>query len=390
MFKNTVSTLIASENVIWAHNREESDAIIKKCVNALLAGKIVAIKGLGGFHLACDAGNNEAVSRLRQKKERSNKAFAIMAADVSAAKEICKVGKVEKGLLEGPQRPIVLLRKKVKSADMRANDKSQPDQLKENKAQSLTKDQNNNFSPKTSLNNNVLAPQVTMGLPEVGVMLPYTPLQHLILHDFCAAGGKFLVMTSGNVYDNPIVTDDQQAYAKLGRVADAFLGNNRKILSRYDDSVVRVIDAAGTEAIQMIRRARGYAPAPIKLKLDPAKLKHISDSDNLKQMADSDHFKQKLNSDNLKQKRVVFAAGPEQKNTFAYLRYIDNPQDNRYNAEVFVSQHIGDLENAQVMDAWQESKGRFQKVFRLQEDVIVHDLHPEYLSTKWALEQKKN
>ena len=268
-------------SLFFASNREESDEIFSKCVDFLQDGKIVAIKGLGGFHLACDATNDKAVDRLRSKKMRSNKAFAIMAPNLKSVKEICKVNKTEQELLEGSVRPIVLLRNK---------------------------------------NTEALANNVAMGLPEVGVMLPYTPVQHILMHDFVKAGGKFLVMTSGNIYDNPIVTDDEIAFEVLGDVADAFLGNNREILARYDDSVVRVINAGDTDAIQMIRRARGYSPSPIKIKLEKP---------------DS-----------------AFATGPEQKNTFAFSRPIPEADENsKFNTEVFVSQHIGDVENAEVMDA---------------------------------------
>lgn len=258
--------------------QEKSDEIFSNCVKFLRDGKIVAIKGLGGFHLACDATNNEAVARLRLKKMRSNKAFAIMAPDLQSIKQICHVNAGEEKLLSGSARPIVLLKSK---------------------------------------RTNTLAENVCMGLPEIGVMLPYTPVQHILMHDYANAGGKYLVMTSGNLYDNPIVTDDAEAYEVLGDVADAFLGNNREILARYDDSVVRVIDAAGSDAVQMIRRARGYAPAPIKIKLNkPAE---------------------------------VFATGPEQKNTFAFSRPIPDAEPSaKVNTEVFVSQHIGDIENADI------------------------------------------
>ena len=258
--------------------REKSDEIFSNAVKFLRSGKIVAIKGLGGFHLACDATNIEAVARLRSKKMRSNKAFAIMAPDMQFVKKICHVNAPEETLLSGSVRPIVLLKSK---------------------------------------RTNALAENVCMGLPEVGVMLPYTPVQHILMHDFAEAGGKYLVMTSGNLYDNPIVTDDAHAYEVLGDVADAFLGNNREILARYDDSVVRVIDGAGSDAVQMIRRARGYAPAPIKIKLDKP--------------------------------NEVFATGPEQKNTFAFSRPIPETEPNaKVNTEVFVSQHIGDVENADI------------------------------------------
>lgn len=260
-------------------NLAKSDEILSKCVDALLAGKIVGIKGLGGYHLACDASNETAVANLRSRKMRSNKAFAIMSDSIESVSEICELNDTETELLCGAARPIVLLKKKQ---------------------------------------NNIIAPSVAMGLPELGIMLPYTPLQHLLLHDFVKAGGKFLVMTSANIYDNPIVTGEAEARTTLANIADAILGYNREILSRYDDSVCRIINAAGTNAIQMIRRARGFAPAPIKIHLENTK--------------------------------EAISTGPEQKNTFAYCRSIPNPNNN-LNTEVFVSQHIGDVENAEVMNA---------------------------------------
>ncbi|MDO5328770.1 MAG: carbamoyltransferase HypF [Coriobacteriia bacterium] len=278
-------------DVIWGTTRESSDEIISKCVKFLHDGKIVAIKGLGGFHLACDANNDKTVARLRKLKQRSNKAFAVMVPKIDFS-----VTKTEKEILEGVVRPIVLVK-----------------------------------------DPHICAASVNMSLSELGVMLPYTPLQHLILHDF---GGP-LVMTSGNIYDNPICIDDDEAYEKLADVADAFLGNNRDILTRYDDSVVRVLNFDG---VQMIRRARGYAPTPIKLKT-------------------------KIND--------CFATGPEQKNTFCYVR-------NDKETETFVSQHIGDLENADVFDAWLEAKNRFEEVFKIKADKTYRDMHPEYLTSKWA------
>ena len=242
-----------------------------------------------------------------------------MAPDLQSIKKICHVNAAEEKLLSGSARPIVLLKSK---------------------------------------RTNTLAENVCMGLPEIGVMLPYTPVQHILMHDFALAGGKYLVMTSGNLYDNPIVTDDAEAYEVLGDVVDAFLGNNREILARYDDSVVRVIDAAGSDAVQMIRRARGYAPAPIKIKLDkPAE---------------------------------VFATGPEQKNTFAFSRPIPESEPSaKVNTEVFVSQHIGDIENADIFKTWEETKNQFEKIFKFKPKKIVSDLHPEYLTSKYAKEAGK-
>lgn len=300
------------------NSQESSDEIFSKCVRHLLDGKIVAIKGLGGFHLACDATNKDAVAQLRNRKMRSNKAFAIMAKDINSVEKICNVNSTEKEILQGSARPIALLK---------------------------------------SLQNKILAPNVAMGLPEIGVMLPYTPVQHILLNDFCEAGGKFLVMTSGNIYDNTIVTDDEDAYKVLADVADAFLGNNRQILARYDDSVVRVIDAAGADAVQMIRRARGYAPAPIKIRLN--------------------NFSKQM-----------FATGPEQKNTFAFSRPIPGTnKESKHNTEVFVSQHIGDVENAQNHQSWIKAAKQFSRIFKFEPVSVACDMHPEYFTSKLSNEQ---
>ena len=299
------------EKIERARGREESDALIARAVDVLAEGGILAVKGLGGFHLACDAANPEALSKLRSRKKRDGKAFAVMVAAVEDARAVCEVSSAEKKLLESPARPIVLLRKRAAAP---------------------------------------FAPGLADKLPELGVMLPATPVQHLLLHDFRKATGRpMLVMTSGNAHDEPIVTDDAEAIEKLGRIADAVLGNNRPILSRYDDSVVRIVSLGGedehgqpNEAVQFIRRARGYAPVPFAL----------GDENS----------------------PAVFAAGSEQKNTFAFARA----------GQAFVSQHIGDLEDADVYDAWLESKARFEKLFAIEPRALACDLHPEYLASKWA------
>ena len=289
----------------------KSDELIARAVEVLAEGGIMAIKGLGGFHLACDASNPDALERLRSSKKRDGKAFAVMVATVEDARAVCAVSPEEEALLKSPARPIVLLKK---------------------------------------LPGIKLAEGLADKLPELGVMLPATPVQHLIIHDYREATGKsMLVMTSGNVHDEPIVTDDDEAVAKLGSIADAVLGNDRPILSRYDDSVARVVELGGVDeygepnvAVQLIRRARGYAPVPMALGDE--------------------------------QSPAVFAAGSEQKNTFAFARA----------GEAFVSQHIGDLENADVTDAWFESKARFEKLFGIEPQVLACDAHPEYLASKWA------
>ncbi len=328
----------------WGATREESDAIFARAVELLRAGKILAVKGLGGFHLVCDASNPDAVALLRARKRREGKAFAVMMASSDDARKVCEVDEAERSALEATQRPIVLLRKRADAS----------------------------FSP-----------GLADKLPELGVMLPYTPVQHLLLHDFAAAsssrrcghapqggaeGAPMLVMTSGNLHDEPIVIDDEDAYEKLFGVADAFLGHNRAIRARYDDSVVRVVRAGSAgEAVQFIRRARGYAPLPLAL---PAS--ELADAPEPRALGADAPAPSEASAP-----PSVFATGPEQKNTFALTR----------DAEAFVSQHIGDLENAETYDAWLQAKRRYETLFEIVPDRIACDLHPEYLTSKWAHDQ---
>lgn len=290
--------------------RKQSDEILKACCQALEEGLIVALKGLGGFHLACDASNQEAVERLRRKKRRPAKAFAIMAPSLECIRNFANPTPAEISWLSGSIRPIVLLEK---------------------------------------TGNNLLAPAVCNELPEVGVMLPYTPLHHLLLHDF----GRPLVMTSGNISGEPICTDEEEALARLGNIADAFLMHDRKILTRYDDSVIRLID----EELQIIRRARGLAPRALKLPeslLAQAKKQGISLKD-------------------------CFALGPEQKHCFCMTR----------KPYAFVSQHLGDLENQKTLQAFFETEALYKRLFRIHPQALSCDMHPEYLSHKYALKLHK-
>ena len=302
--------------------RETSDAIIDRCVELLANGGIVAIKGLGGFHLACDASNERAVAELRRRKRRSNKPLAVMVRDLADVERLCHVNDVERGLLTGSIRPIVLLRRRaVCESD------GSPDAL-------------------------ALAPSVAHDLPELGVMLPYTPLQHLLLAAAEARGMHALVMTSGNLSEEPIETDDDLAWEHLvaAGIADALLGNDRAILSRYDDSVVRVVDGA----VMPVRRARGYAPQPLSLPaLDGAP-------------------------------SCVLACGPQQKATIALTREGTNGE-----ATCFVSQHIGDVENGGTFDAWNAARTRLEDLFDLAPAALACDLHPSYLSSQWAREQAR-
>lgn len=303
--------------------RETSDAIIDRCVELLAGGGIVAIKGLGGFHLACDASNEQAVAELRRRKRRSNKPLAVMVRDLADVERLCHVNDVERGLLAGSIRPIVLLRRRA----VCGSDGDSPDAL-------------------------VLAPSVAHDLPELGVMLPYTPLQHLLLAAAEARGMHALVMTSGNLSEEPIETNDDLAWKHLvaAGIADALLGNDRAILSRYDDSVVRVVDGA----VMPVRRARGYAPQPLPLPaLDGAP-------------------------------SCVLACGPQQKATIALTREGTNGE-----ATCFVSQHIGDVENGGTFDAWNAARTRLEDLFDLAPAALACDVHPSYLSGQWAREQAR-
>lgn len=302
--------------------RETSDAIIDRCVELLALGGIVAIKGLGGFHLSCDASNEQAVAELRRRKRRSNKPLAVMVRSLADAERLCHISDVERGLLAGSIRPIVLLRRRAvcESGDS-------PDAL-------------------------ALAPSVAHDLPELGVMLPYTPLQHLLLAAAETHGMHALVMTSGNLSEEPIETDDDLAWEHLvaAGIADALLGNDRAILSRYDDSVVRVVDGV----VMPVRRARGYAPQPLPL---PALASAAP---------------------------CVLACGPQQKTTIALTR-----EDANGTSACFVSQHIGDVENGATFDAWNAARTRLEDLFDLAPAALACDLHPSYLSSQWAREQAR-
>ena len=303
--------------------REASDTIIERCVELLAEGGIVAIKGLGGFHLACDAANENAVAELRRRKRRSNKPLAVMVRTLADAERLCRVDNNERGLLTGSVRPIVLLRRRMAG-------------------------EGNHNSPSVP----TLAPSVAHDLPELGVMLPYTPLQHLLLAAAEARDMHALVMTSGNLSEEPIETDDDLAWKHLvsAGIADALLGNDRAILSRYDDSVVRVVDGV----VMPVRRARGYAPQPLTL---PA----IDGG-----------------------APCILTCGPQQKATIALTREADNGC-----ATCFVSQHIGDVENGATFDAWNDARRRLEDLFDLKPAALACDLHPSYLSSQWAREQAR-
>ena len=262
----------------------------------LKEGKIVAIKGLGGFLLACDATNDNVVKMLRQRKKRSSKPFAIMVSTIDEAKRHCYVSPEEENLLTSPQSPIVLMRWREDSSVSR---------------------------------------EVAPNLRFLGIMLPYTPLHHILLRDT----GLPLVMTSGNLSEEPITKDNDEALRRLSEIADYFLVHNRDIYSRYDDSVAIV--ERGTS--QLIRRARSYAPYPIRLPFEA---------------------------------RQVLGCGAEEKNTFCLTK--DN--------YAFLSQHIGDMENMETLEHFDSTISLYKRLFYIEPEIITHDLHPDYLATKYAKE----
>ncbi len=298
----TADELTTNRDITWAHDRASSDALLTQCVELLRAGGIVAVKGLGGYHLVCDASNSATLATLRQRKAREGKPFAVMVPTLDEARQYCEISDDEERYLQSAARPIVLLRKKLTAA--------------------------------------TLAPGLADGVHELGVMLPATPVQMLLAHDF----GGMLVMTSGNLHDNPICITEEEAFAELGGVADAFLVNNRAIVARYDDSVLRLVRLPEGSMVQFVRRARGYAPAALGI---PA--------------AQEGAYKN------------ILAVGSQQKNTFTLTREA---------AEAFVSQHLGDVENAAVLDAWGEALLRYEELFRITPDAVALDRHPDYILSK--------
>ncbi|MEH2054769.1 MAG: carbamoyltransferase HypF [Nostoc sp.] len=277
----------------------------------LQKGEIVAIKGLGGIHLACDATQETTVQKLRQRKRRYHKPFALMARDIEVIEKYCIVNAKEKELLTSSAAPIVLLQVKEKDGYV----------------ESL-------FTP----NSLHIASSVAAGQNTLGFMLPYTPLHHLIMRRM----NRPIVLTSGNIADEPQCIDNDEAREKLKTVADYFIFHNREIINRVDDSVVQVIG----DKVQTIRRARGYAPAPISL---PPGFDNVPE---------------------------ILAMGGELKNTFCLLR----------EGEAILSQHLGDLENAAAFNAYQETLNLYLNLFEHKPEVIAIDKHPEYLSSKLGKE----
>jgi hydrogenase maturation protein HypF len=276
-------------------------------------GIVLAVKGLGGYHLAVDARDEPAAAALRSRKHRADKPFAVMAAGAAEARELCEVGPVAEALLTSRRRPVVLL------------------------------------GARTEPVGGPLAPSVAPGTRQLGLMLPYTPLHHLLL----AAVAGPIVLSSGNVSDEPIAYSDDDAFARLSDIAEFFLVHDRPIHLRADDSVARIVPSwpppggpgprlARGEKEQVIRRARGYAPEPLALAFTPP--------------------------------RPVLACGAQLKSTFCLTR-------GHY---AFVSPHIGDLENYETLRAFSAGVEHYERMFGVTPAVLAHDLHPDYLSTAYA------
>ncbi len=277
-----------------------SDKVIARTVRLLLDGKILAIKGIGGFHLAVDALNDSAVRRLRERKHRDHKPFAMMAGSIEKIKEYAVVSKPAEKVLESPQSPIVLLPKREDSA---------------------------------------IAPSVAEGVDTFGFMLCYAPLHHLLFAEKINGRGiEILVMTSGNISDEPLICKNDKALERLAGIADAFLMHDREIYRQVDDSVIHFVD----EKPVTLRRARGYVPSPILMKA-------ICRQD-------------------------IFAAGADMKNTFCFVKQ----------NQLICSEHIGDLEDAEVYHHYIDSIEHLRQLFEVEPKIVVCDFHPGYFSTRYA------
>ena len=283
-------------------NVNDQEEALRRVRGLIVAGEVVAIKGLGGFHLACDATHANAVSALRGRKGRPDKPLALMMADLDAVTRQCILSESELEALRNPMRPILLLQRRE---------------------------------------NSTIAQNVAPGQNTLGVMLPYTPLHYLLLERGQGIPDAW-VMTSGNRSEEPIVTDNDEAKRVLGSIASAFLMHDRPIQARCDDSVLRAEPDTGV--ITPIRRARGYAPMPIHLPWSTPPL---------------------------------LAAGGELKNTFCVAK----------DEYAFLSPHIGDLQNYETLRAFEKGIKQFEHLFRVKPQVIAYDLHPDYLSTRYALQR---
>jgi hydrogenase maturation protein HypF len=294
--------------LLWRRNAQlhgedvdlEGETALRTALRDLHEGRIIAVRGLGGYHLAADARNERVVHLLRVRKRRYEKPLVVMLRDIDAVHRLCLVSETEAALLTSAQRPAVILRQRM---------------------------------------DNGIAPSVSLDNPTLGVMLPYTPLHHLLMSGDCDA----LVMTSGNVSEEPICIDIDDAETQLEQIADGFLHHDREILQRCDDSVFRVI----ADIPRPVRRARGYVPRPVLLRAEQPS---------------------------------VIAVGAELKNTLCVSK----------GRAAFLSQHIGDLENLETLRFFEHSLEHLLRIFDVRPQAVAHDMHPDYLGTQWAKGQLGN
>ncbi|MDD5140077.1 MAG: carbamoyltransferase HypF [Verrucomicrobiales bacterium] len=291
---------------------------------AIVRGRIVAIKGIGGFHLMVDARNEAAVGRLRERKHREEKPLALMFPSLKSVKAVCEVSPLEERLLRSPEAPIVLLRR-------------QPSSI---------------LHPPSAL-----AHSVAPGNPNLGVMLPSNPLHHLLMAEL----GFPIIATSGNLTDEPICIDEHEALERLGGIADVFLVHNRRIVRHVDDSIARVM----LDREMVLRRARGYAPLPVQVRIAERGLRNERAGE-----VETNSARRTPHSE------IILAVGAHMKNSVA-LAVGEN---------VFISQHIGDLETEQANSAFRRVISDFEKLYEARPEIIAADLHPDYLSTKFARE----
>jgi hydrogenase maturation protein HypF len=348
-----------------------NDDALLAAAKAIREGKIVAVKGLGGFHLMADARNDKAVQLLRERKHREEKPFALMFPSLESVKAECEVSPLEERLLRSPEAPIVLLKRLVRPRpgplpqerenhppipreSTTAGSSTGVEQIGPHNGCSLSPGERGRVRAGVEQNRSLVAPSIAPGNPYLGAMLPYTPLHHLLLAEL----GFPVIATSGNLSDEPICTDEREALERLHGIADVFLVHNRPIVRHVDDSIVRVM----LDRELVLRRARGYAPLPITIGGASAASPHNQGVVELRPP------------------KIVLAVGAHLKNAVALS--VGN--------QVFISQHIGDLETEQAHRAFHRVIADFKNLYEVRPQIIAADLHPDYLSTQYALEKVRS
>ena len=345
----------------------DHDALLA-AAKAIREGKIAAVKGLGGFHLMVNARDDDAVRRLRERKQREEKPFALMFPSLDSVKAECEVSPLEERLLLSPEAPIILLRRLARphpgpqerenhspklGKSVTADHSTEAKQIGMYECCSLSPGERARVRASVEQNRSLVAPSVAPNNPYLGAMLPYTPLHHLLLAEL----GFPVIATSGNLSDEPICTDEHEALERLHDIADVFLVHNRPIVRHVDDSIVRVM----LDRELVLRRARGYAPLPIQINTPLPSCGHPLPAGRGEGRGEGS----------------VLAVGAHLKNTIALS--VGN--------QVFISQHIGDLETEQAHSAFRCVIADFEKLYEAKPQIIAADLHPDYLSTRFAKEK---